>query len=103
MIYEGEITCPICGGELKLYDHVMRCVKIEKGLKNYVYIRRMKCKTCGRIHRELPSYMLPYIQYNKNIVSGVLSGKIKPDDLDYEDYPCETTMMRWIKRNKKET
>lgn len=100
MIYEGEIKCPICGGDLKLYDHVMRGIKMKKGLKNYIYVRRMKCRECGRIHRELPRHILPYIQYDKRIVPGVLNGSITPDELDYEDYPCEMTMLRWIRRNR---
>ncbi len=100
MIYEGELHCPNCSGGLRLYDHVMRIVKTKKGVKNYIYIRRMKCQKCGKIHRELPPHVLPYIQYDKDIVMGVLSGQITPDDLDYEDYPCEMTMVRWILRDR---
>lgn len=99
MIYEGEIVCPVCGGPLKLYDHVMRVVRMKKGEKEYIYIRRMRCQQCGRIHRELPEYLLPYIQYDKVIVIGVINGWITSDDLDYEDYPCEMTMIRWLTRN----
>ena len=98
MIFEGEITCPICGGELKLYDHVMRGIRIEKGEKEYIYIRRMKCQQCRRLHRELPTHLLPHIQYDKRIVAGVINGWITSDDLDYEDYPCEMTMIRWLNR-----
>lgn len=78
----------------------MRIVKTKKGVKNYIYIRRMKCQKCGKIHRELPQHVLPYIQYDKDIVMGVLSGQITSDDLDYEDYPCEMTMIRWILRER---
>lgn len=101
MIYEGDITCPVCGGSLKLYDHVLRIVRKEKGVKEYVYIRRMQCMECGRVHRELPKSIIPYIQYDKSIVSGVLNGSITPDDLEYEDYPSEMTMSRWHKRSKR--
>ena len=100
MIYEGEITCPACGGILKPYDHVMRIMRVKKGAKNYIYIRRMRCMECGKLHRELPRHILPYIQYDKDIVIGVLSGQITPDDLEYEDYPCEMTMARWISRDR---
>lgn len=100
MIYEGEILCPVCGGDLKLYDHVMRIIRMKKGRKDYVYLRRMKCQNCGRIHRELPRHLLPYIQYDKTIVAGVLNGWITPDELEYEDYPCEMTMLRWITRDR---
>lgn len=100
MVYEGEIACPVCGGSLHLYDHVMRTIRTKRGIKNHIYIRRVKCSECGKIHRELPTHVLPYIQYDKDIVMGVLSGQINSDDLDYEDYPCEMTMIRWISRDR---
>ena len=49
MVYEGELFCPVCGGTLKLYDHVMRMIKIQKGVKTYIYIRRLKCTKCARV------------------------------------------------------
>lgn len=33
MIYEGEISCPVCSGELKYYDHVHRIMKGKEGTK----------------------------------------------------------------------
>lgn len=101
MVYEGELFCPVCGGALKLYDHVMRMIKIQKGVKTYIYIRRLRCTKCGRVHRELPEHIIPHIHYDKAIVNGVLNGWISPDDLEYEDYPCEMTMIRWKERDKK--
>lgn len=101
MVYEGELFCPVCGGTLKLYDHVMRTIKIQKGVKTYIYIRRLRCTKCGRVHRELPEHIIPHIHYDKAIVNGVLNGLISPDDLEYEDYPCEMTMIRWKERDKK--
>lgn len=59
MVYEGEVCCPVCGGILKPYDHVMRGIRMEAGTKEHMYIRRLKCRQCGRIHRELPGRLLP--------------------------------------------
>ena len=70
MVYEGELFCPVCGGTLKLYDHVMRMIKIQKGVKTYIYIRRLRCTKCGRVHRELPEHIIPHIHYDKAIVMG---------------------------------
>ena len=100
MVYEGEVCCPVCGGILKPYDHVMRGIRMEAGTKEHMYIRRLKCRQCGRIHRELPGRLLPYIQYDRSIVMGVINGLITTDDLNYEDYPCEMTMVRWLMRSK---
>ncbi len=100
MICEGDELCPICGGSLSTYDHVTRIIKRAKGLKESILIRRRQCKSCGKLHRELPDSLLRYKQYEKEIIENVVSGDITPYDLDYEDYPCEMTMKRWIKYYK---
>ena len=46
----------------------------------------------------LPDYILPYKQYDAEIIKGVLEGLITTDTLGYEDYPCDKTMERWIDR-----
>lgn len=52
--------------------------------------------TCNSIHREIPPEILPFKQYEKEIVEGVIEGLITSDTLGFEDYPCEMTMKRWI-------
>ena len=76
MVYEGELFCPVCGGTLKLYDHVMRMIKIQKGVKTYIYIRRLRCTKCGRVHRELPEHIIPHIHYDKAIVNKIVLLKV---------------------------
>ena len=58
-------------------------------------IRRLKCSSCGRLHRELPDCLVPYKHYASEVISGVLDGIISPDDEDSADFPCEMTMRRW--------
>jgi hypothetical protein len=48
------------------------------------------------MHRELPDYILPYKQYEIEVIMGVLEGLITCETLGYEDYPCEMTMFRWL-------
>lgn len=38
----------------------------------------------------------PYKQYEAELISGVLEGLITVETLDFEDYPCESTMKRWL-------
>lgn len=96
MIASNVSTCPICGGKLKYYDKVSRTVKIKGGHKTHVSLRRFKCTNCSKTHRELPSNIFPYKQYDADIIRGVQEGLITADTLGYEDYPCEMTMNRWI-------
>jgi hypothetical protein len=40
--------------------------------------------------------LFPYKQYEASIIRGVVLGDISQNDRDYEDYPCEMTMKRWV-------
>jgi len=96
MIRAGdEHVCPICGGKLKLYDRVDREVRYEYGKIERIKIRRYKCIKCRKTHRELPKFLIAWKQFRRDIIKGVLDGSISPDDLEYEDFPCEKTMERW--------
>lgn len=86
MIYKGEISCPVCSGELKYYDHVHRIVKGKEGNKRIIKIRRMRCTQCHKIHRELTKEFLPYLHYEREIIIGVANGWITPETLGFEDY-----------------
>lgn len=95
MIMKNQSSCSKCGGELKYYNSVKRIVR-TKGRKTWwVKIRRLRCLGCGMIHRELPEYLMPYKQYEAEVIRGVLEKIITPDTLGYEDYPCEQTMIKW--------
>lgn len=95
MVSYNESKCPCCGGDLKYYDKVKRIVRTKARRSFYIKIRRMKCQRCRVLHRELPSLLFPYKQYESEIIKGVLEGLITPDTLEFEDYPCEMTMKRW--------
>lgn len=95
MVICNDTNCPKCGSSLKYYNTVQRIVKKEGGVTQRIKIRRLICSKCGSIHRELPSYLVPYKHYTLEIIRGVIEGEITPFDLDYEDYPCEITMKRW--------
>lgn len=96
MISYDESTCPDCGGQLRYYDRVPRIVRTKMRKTKWIKIRRFYCTQCGRLHRELPGYILPYKQYEAEIIRGVLEGFITYETLGFEDYPCEMTMIRWI-------
>lgn len=95
MINDNQSNCPKCGGQLKYYDSVKRIVRTKNRITKRVIIRRMKCCKCGALHRELPEFLLPYKQYEINVIIGVIEGLITSSTLGFEDYPCEMTMLRW--------
>ena len=97
MIHEDTSLCPYCNGELRYYDSVRRIVKTKYGKVDFVLIRRLRCSRCHRFHRELPDFIFPFKHYEKDIIIGVVEGLITCDTVGFEDYPCELTMLRWIK------
>lgn len=97
MVSAGELICPICGGKLKYYGKVKRIVRSKYGQVEWIDIRRLHCVSCGSEHRELPKNIYPYKQYDAEIIKGFVEGSITSFDLEYEDYPCETTIKEWKK------
>lgn len=93
-------ACPVCGDTMKHRDYAPRKLKKEGGEEEWFNIPRAYCKKCKRLRRLLPDFMLPYRQYSKDIISGVLKGQISEIDLEYEDYPCGVTIDRWKKDEK---
>lgn len=93
------MKCPFCSNETKLikYGTVRRKVRSSVNLIYWVKLRRYFCCECERVHRSLPSFLLPYKQYEKWIIEGITSGDIVPYELDFEDYPCKTTVRSWLK------
>lgn len=96
MITVATTTCPRCGGLLKHYDTVKRIVRTKWRKSEWITIRRMYCPKCGCVHRELPEDILPFKQYEAEMIRGVLEGFITSDTLGFEDYPAEVTMSRWL-------
>ena len=95
MLNRNKTICPKCGSDLKYYDKVKRIVRTKGRVSKRIEIRRFKCVKCKSVHRELPGYIIPYTQYEAEIIKGVLEGYITSDMLGFEDYPCEMTMVRW--------
>lgn len=72
-------------------------MKLEGGERKCLRIERLQCTNdgCRRLHNALPDCLVPYKHYATEVISGVLDEVITPDDTEAEDYPCETTMLRW--------
>ena len=53
-------------------------------------LRRLRCMSCGKIHTELPDFILPYKHYDAQAVQDTLDGI--PDNTCSAD---DSTMNRW--------
>lgn len=57
--------------------------------KNY-NLRRLRCKSCRKIHHELPDFLIPYKRYEAACIESVLTNP------DLHDVPAdESTLIRW--------
>ena len=90
-----ECRCPKCGGELVYRDMVKRYQKKVGGERDTYMINRMKCLTCGKLHRQLTMEMLAFKQYYAEIVEDVQERVITENDAI--DYPSIGTMKQWRK------
>lgn len=96
MVIGDKSICPSCGGQLKRYDTVKRMVRTKGGCSSHIKLQRLYCVRCGAFHRQLPDGLLPFKQYESEVIYGVLEGFITTETLGFEDYPCEMTMIRWF-------
>lgn len=90
-------TCPVCHGTLHYRDSRLRIRKREGGRKEQLRIRRFRCGECHSYHNELPDCLVPYKHYEAEVIAGVLDKIVCPTDLDSEDYPSFSTMLRWMR------
>lgn len=90
-------ACIRCGAVMKYYDKVTRLIRSGNRQTETIEVKRYRCVSCRSIRRACPDELLPRKQYDKGIIQGVIEGLITPDTYGYEDYPCEATMIRWIK------
>nr|DAT95064.1 MAG TPA: MqsA [Caudoviricetes sp.] len=95
MIKYNFRKCPNCDGSVIYYDKVKRIIKIEYGIKTWTELKRFRCLCCGKFHREITNDIYPYKHYKLSIILNFLNNNISNNDIEYEDYPCETTIIRW--------
>ncbi|MDR1439038.1 MAG: DUF6431 domain-containing protein [Clostridiales bacterium] len=86
-----KLSCPCCGGGLGVIGSRMRGYVDEAGNKCAVSIRRLRCKDCGRIHHELPDFLVPYRRHCAETVERIVDG-------DAGGTSCECSTLRRIGR-----
>lgn len=87
--------CPYCKTALRYRDSRLRIWKKYSGETSHILIQRMFCSECLCLHNELPDCLVPYKHYGCEVIENVIDEVSTPEDETTQDYPCETTMMRW--------
>lgn len=62
----------------------------SSGDRAKLIIRRLHCKSCTRIHHELPDLLVPYKRYDAESIEGVLT-----DPATHNVAADESTISRW--------
>lgn len=84
------VPCPCCGGHLKVIGSRIRKFINDEAISLKLRIRRLRCSACGRIHHELPDFLVPYKRYSSSCIEAVL------DSNGCTAIPAdESTLIRW--------
>ena len=93
--YTGKdvIPCPICGGSLRYHGRCRRQLRDEKGKRETVSLRVLKCEDCGKTHRELPSIIVPYKRYAADAICTILEA----EEEWFGDYTVRARICNWVR------
>lgn len=81
--------CPICSGDLSARSSKNRKVIRDDGTKDTYRLRFLKCRSCEKIHTELPDFIQPFKHYESEVIEAVIDGS---------SYSCpaeESTQSLW--------
>lgn len=87
---KAQSICPCCNSQLKCIGSRVRKVKDSFGDIIKLRIRRLRCKTCNKIHHELPDLIIPYKRYDSNCIESVVT-----DDKATSVSADDSTLFRW--------
>lgn len=81
-------------------DAVKRMIRISSAEKYGVRIRRLLCEECGKIHRELPDFLLPHKHYPADCIEAEIDRSRRSriaEECGHAicAYPELSTCMRW--------
>ncbi|MED4207591.1 DUF6431 domain-containing protein [Neobacillus mesonae] len=87
----GRIPSPCCGKSMSVIGTRERKSRESSGETKVYNIRRLGCDQCGRIHHELPDFLVPYKRYKAECIESVLANP------STHDVPAdESTLFRWF-------
>ncbi len=96
VIFTGNetIPCPVCAGHLKVRETCERKVSGREGTQT-CRLRVMECGNCGKTHRELPSFIVPYKRMDADILSEVAEAN-REEHLEKAESSAWRRVKAWI-------
>ena len=89
--------CPDCRERLRSRDSRVRGFFDTDGEKHLLRHRRLICRKCGRIHSELPDFIVPEKRYTAGAVLGAFSSEISGSNEKSPSCAAEdSTIAGWI-------
>lgn len=92
VIRREALSCPFCRGPLAARDSRLRFVIRDDGSRESWIVRRLQCRSCGKLHTELPDFIIPYKHYEAPAIQHTLDDE--PDNSCAAD---DSTLRRWRK------
>lgn len=98
-----EYICPTCKkGILVFRDYCRRILRHEADEPEWLQIPRHRCSNpgCGKVHRMLPDFIVPFKHYREETISDAIDGRLSANETD--DQPSEHLIQlwkRWIAEN----
>jgi len=88
VVSQEQIPCT-CGGHLAFKEYRLRIVRLPSEDAEFIEIRVLYCVDCGKSHRELPDFLLPYKHYTAQTVEAAVDRKKAECSAE------ERTVKRW--------
>lgn len=88
------VPCPVCGGRLRVRNTCHRKLRREEECRIY-RLRVMICTTCGKTHRELPQWMIPYKRMDAALYCKIAQTP-RERHLEVADTNTWTRVQKWI-------
>ena len=97
----NSVRCKKCGGtNIHVRRYVDRKVKGTDGVFKVIKVKQYICEDCKATMRHLPTNLMPYKQYERSIIEGVIDGSLTSELMYGGAYPAEETMKLWICQRK---
>ena len=89
--------CPDCRERLRSRDSRVRGFLDTAGEKHLLRHRRLICRKCGRIHSEMPDFIVPEKRYTAGAVLGAFSLEVSDSGENSQSCAAEdSTIAGWI-------